>query len=102
MTDDAREARIRAAADAVYREFTEAMNDLAGTHAISIAGIIRMKLYIEQNILPGKEPGAKLFVGHARQTAQNRSSGRTGRASASPPGSTVTAMSSGISAGSGW
>ncbi len=63
MTDDVREARIRAAADAVYREFTEAMNDLAGTHAISIAGIIRMKLYIEQNILPGKKPGAKLFVG---------------------------------------
>jgi hypothetical protein len=62
--DDARQTRLRAAADAVYGDFVEAMNHLAGTHAMSIAGIIRMKAYVEQEILPGKGPGDKLFVGH--------------------------------------
>lgn len=45
------------------------------------------------------KPGAKLFVGHGSPDGPDRSSCRTGRSSASPPGSTATAMSSGISAG---
>jgi hypothetical protein len=67
--DDARQVRLRAAADAVYADFVEAMNDLAGTHAMSIAGIIQMKAFVEREILPGKGPGDKLFVGHGSPQA---------------------------------
>jgi hypothetical protein len=64
MTEDERETQILAAVDVVHQDFLEAMNDLAGSHAVSVMGIIRMRRYIEQNILPGKGPGAKMFMGH--------------------------------------
>lgn len=47
----------------VHDEFLSVLNDLAGTHAISVIGIIRAAQWIESDIAPGRGPNSLFFIG---------------------------------------
>jgi hypothetical protein len=53
-----------AAARAIVEEFLEVLNDIAGTHAIAVTGIIRVLDWAEKIELSNRTSESALFVGH--------------------------------------
>jgi hypothetical protein len=68
MTD---EAAIDAAVAAVGSEFLDTLNDVAGTHAIAVLGIIRTYAWAETDLIPGRGPNSMLFLGRGDPNTAN-------------------------------
>jgi hypothetical protein len=51
-------------ADAISREFLEVLNDIAGTHAMALMGIIRMAEWAAPVVAAAPSHDSTLFVGH--------------------------------------